>query len=68
MPSYMETHLAGLRNTLEAGLPTLRNKNSGHGQGIRAKNILEYFAGYALHLAATNIVFLVQAHEALNRK
>jgi Domain of unknown function (DUF7014)/AbiJ N-terminal domain 4 len=68
MPNYMETHLAGLRNTLEAGLPTLRNKNSGHGQRRRAKNIPEYFAGYALHLAATNIVFLVQAHEALNRK
>ncbi len=29
---YMETHLAGLRNTLETDLPTMRNNNSGHGQ------------------------------------
>lgn len=67
-PRYMESHLAGLRTTLEAGLPTVRNKNSGHGQGLLAKKVPDYFAGYALHLAATNIVFLVEAHESLNRK
>jgi hypothetical protein len=44
----------------------VRNKNSGHGQGLFAKKVPDYFAGYALHLAATNIVFLVEAHEALN--
>ena len=65
---YVETHLAGLRSTLEAGLPTVRNKNSGHGQGLLRRNVPDYFAGYALHLAATNIVFLVEAHEALNQK
>lgn len=68
VPRYMETHLAGLRNTLEAGLPTVRNKNSGHGQGAKVREVPEYFAGYALHLAATNIVFLVEAHESLNHK
>jgi hypothetical protein len=68
VPRYMETHLAGLRNTLEAGLPTVRNKNSGHGQGLLRRNVPDYFAGYALHLAATNIVFLVEAHEVLNQK
>lgn len=34
VPPYMQTHFAGLRSTLEAGLPTVRNKNSGHGQGF----------------------------------
>lgn len=68
VPKYMETHLAGLRSTLEAGLPTVRNKNSGHGQGLLAKKVPDYFAGYALHLAATNIVFLVEAHEARTRE
>jgi hypothetical protein len=67
VPKYMETHLSGLRNTLEAGLPTVRNKNSGHGQGLLRRDVPDYFAGYALHLAATNIVFLVEAHQALNR-
>jgi hypothetical protein len=68
VPRYMETHLAGLRSTLEAGLPTVRNKNSGHGQGVFVKQVPDYFVGYALHLAATNIVFLVEAYEALNGK
>jgi hypothetical protein len=68
VPRYMQSHFTGLRQTLEAGLPTLRNKNSGHGQGAQAKKIPQYFAGYALHLAATNIVFLVEAHESLDRE
>lgn len=67
IPKYMETHLAGLRNTFEAGLPTVRNKNSGHGQGILRRELPDYLAGYALHLAATNIVFFIEAHNALNR-
>ena len=68
VPRYMETHFAGLRNTLEVGLPTVRNKNSGHGQGFFVKQVPDYLVGYALHLAATNIVFLVEAHESLNGK
>lgn len=66
VPRYMQSHFTGLRQTLEAGLPTARNKNSGHGQGLLTRPVPDYFAGYALHLAATNIVFLVEAHEALN--
>ena len=65
---YIETHLAGVRSTLEAGLPTVRKKLGGQGQGKEPRKVPDYFAGYALHLAATNIVFLVEAHEALNRK
>ena len=68
VPRYMETYLTGLRTTLEAGLPTVRNRLGGHGQGKEPRKVPDYFAGYALHLAATNIVFLVEAHEALNQK
>jgi hypothetical protein len=68
IPGYMETQFAGFRSTLVDGLPTVRNKTSGHGQGRSAKQVPGYLAGYALHLAATNIVLLVEAHEALNRK
>ncbi len=68
VPRYMQSHFTALRSTLEAGLPTVRNKNSGHGQGTIPREVPEYFAGYALHLAATNIVFLVEAHGFLNSK
>jgi len=62
IPEYLTTHFTGLRTTLEAGLPTVRNKTSGHGQGINTIDIPEYFVSYAINLAATNIVFLVNAY------
>jgi len=58
-PSYMSAHMTSLRTTLETGLPVVRNKNAGHGQGSTVTPISDEFAEYALNLAATNIVFLV---------
>jgi hypothetical protein len=63
IPQPMQNHFAALRSTLEAGLPTLRNKTSGHGQGAIPTIVPDYMAAYALHLSATNIVFLVEAHK-----
>lgn len=61
-PSYLNNHLTSLRTTLESGLPALRNKNSGHGQGAAVVDIPDEFTEYALHLAATNIVLLVKIY------
>ncbi len=61
----LQTHFAGLRSALESGLPTLSNRTSRHGQGPDPKPIPPHFAGYALHLVAADIVFLVEAHKAL---
>ena len=58
-PPSLNTHIANIRTTLESALPTVRNKKSGHGAGIASTYISDAFADYALHLAATNIVFLV---------
>ncbi len=33
IPSFMQSHFSGLKTTLESGLPTVRNRQSGHGQG-----------------------------------
>lgn len=64
VPAYRENDLAGFRNTLDA-LPTLRNKTSGHGQGGQVTEVPVYLAAYALHLAATNILLLLDAEKAL---
>lgn len=61
-PTYMSAHLTNLRTTLETGLPVIRNKNAGHGQGSLVVNIPDEFAEYALNLAATNIVLLVSIY------
>lgn len=66
IPTYLESHFAGLRAAMESGLPTVRDKtSSAHGQGAEPVTIPGHMAAYALHLAAANIVFLVAAHKAI---
>ncbi len=65
VPSFWESHFSALRTTLEAGVPTARNKLSGHGQGAKPTSIPSHLAAYVLHLTAANIVYLVKSDEAL---
>lgn len=62
IPSFMQTHFAGLRSTLEAGVPTVRNRLSGHGQGVEEVMVPESVAAYALHLTASNVLLLTRAN------
>lgn len=64
LPAELSAHFAGLRSALEAGLPTIRNRTSGHGQGAEPIEVPAHLAAFALHLAAANIVFAVEAHRA----
>jgi len=64
LPRSLESQLAAIRSLMESSLPTIRNKTSGHGQGKDPVDVPGYFAAFALHLAASNIVFLVEAHKA----
>ena len=64
IPKYLQDHLTGLTNVLKAGVPTVRNKTSGHGQGSQTKEVPEHLAAYVLHLTASNIVLLVEAYKA----
>ena len=69
VPTHLQSHFTALRSALESGLPTLRNKTpgAGHGKGSQLTEVPEHYAGYALHLAATNIVFLVECFKALKK-
>ncbi len=60
--SMLRSHFTGLRSTLEAGVPTLRNKVAGHGQGAVPIAVPGYLAQYVLNLTGTNISMLAQAH------
>lgn len=62
-PSYMNAHLTSIRTTLETGLPVVRNKVSSHGQGNQVTTVSDEFTDYALHLAATNMLFLVRLYK-----
>ena len=65
IPAFMESHFSGLKGALESGLPTLRNRRGGHGQGPEKVVVPEYVAAYALHLTASNILLLAKADEEM---
>ncbi|MGE0171378.1 MAG: STM4504/CBY_0614 family protein [Oligoflexales bacterium] len=64
VPKELQSNFSALRSTLEAGLPTIRNRKGGHGQGKDVIEVPGYLAAYALHLTASAIVFMVEAAEA----
>lgn len=64
IPTYLQTHFLSLRSVLEADVPTVRNKTSGHCQGATPFDVPEHLAAYVLHPTASNIVMLIEAHKA----
>jgi len=66
LPSYLDASFDQLAATLASGLPQLRNNQGAHGQGATPIRTPAYVAAYALHLTATNILFLAEAHGALD--
>ena len=65
IPPLMQSHFSGLRSALESGVPTFRNKRTGHGQGPNQTAVPEYIAAYILHLTASNILLLAKADEEM---
>ena len=61
IPSFLQSEFGSLRSALEGGIPTVRNKLGGHGQGPNPVDVPSYFASYLLNLTASTIVFLVEA-------
>lgn len=66
IPTYIQSQFTSLKTMLESGVPTLRNKNSGHGQGATVTQVNEELVSYMLHLTATNLLYLVQCDKKLS--
>lgn len=60
VPSFTQNQFTSLQNLLESGIPTIRNKLSGHGQGQVPQKVDDEMTRYALNLTGTNILFLVE--------
>lgn len=58
VPAYMQEQFNQFLALLSSGVPTIRNKEAGHGQGTEVKNVSSDLVSYALHLTASNILFL----------
>lgn len=65
VPDYLQNQFSSIRILLESGIPTIRNKEGGHGQGCEISEVPEYLASYTLHLTASNLLFLVKCEEQL---
>lgn len=60
VPSFTQNQFTSLQNLLESGIPTIRNKLSGHGQGQIPQKVDNEMTRYALNLTGANIIFLVE--------
>jgi hypothetical protein len=65
IPTFWTTHFTGIRTMLSAGVPTVRNKMGGHGQGAEVVEVPSHIAAFAIHQTASAIVFLAEADGAL---
>ena len=65
IPSFMENQLNVMQALLESGVPTVRNKLAGHGQGPTSRTMPDHIASYALHLTATTILLLANSDASL---
>lgn len=59
LPNYNESSLSALRQLLEGTIPTVRNKNSGHGAGSEKIVVPDHLANYMLYLTGSTIKLLV---------
>jgi Domain of unknown function (DUF7014)/AbiJ N-terminal domain 4 len=64
LPRYLDASFDQFVAILKSGLPQVRHDAGGHGQGAKPRQTPGYIAGYALHLAAANIVLLGEALKA----
>ena len=65
LPPYLESQIGAMRSLLTSGIPTVRNKKGGHGQGQTPVPVHEDEASYVLNLTATTILMLVQSEQKL---
>ncbi len=60
VPSFTQNQFSSLQNLLVSGIPTIRNKQGGHGQGQVPQKVDDEMTRYALNLTGSNIIFLVE--------
>jgi hypothetical protein len=60
---FWQSNFNSLNTLLSSGVPTIRNKNGGHGQGAELTEVPEYLVSYMLHVTASTVLMLITAHK-----
>ncbi len=63
IPEYLQSEFTSLRSILESGIPTVRNRVGGHGQGNEKVDVPSHLVAYSIHLTASSILFLVECEK-----
>lgn len=63
IPKFLQNQFSALRTTLESGVPTIRNKNSGHGQGPKKIVVPDSLASYSIYMTGTCINYLIELYK-----
>jgi len=67
-PDYHSTHLNAVKQILESGVPTIRNKNAAHGQGVTKITVDNEMANYMLNITGSVIKFIVDVQNTRSEK
>lgn len=60
IPTFTQNQFTSLVNLLTSGIPTIRNKVGGHGQGQVPQKVDDEITRYGLNLTGSNIIFLIE--------
>lgn len=59
-PPYLSNAMAGVRTFLESSIPTIRNKQGGHGSGSKENIVPNHLAQYMLYITGSTINWMVE--------
>jgi hypothetical protein len=62
VPTFSQQQLTSLRVLLESGVPTIRNKQAGHGQGSNRHQVSAKLTRFSLNLTASAVVLFVDSY------
>lgn len=60
IPTHLQTQINSFRSLLQSGIPTIRNRVGGHGQGVALTAADDETTRYALNLTGSNLIYLIE--------
>lgn len=65
IPDYLQAYFTGIRQVLESGIPTIRNRTSAHGKGTQKVELPPHLAAFMVYLTGTSINYLIESYEQM---
>ena len=66
IPLFLQSQFSALRSIFESGVPTIRNRLGGHGQGDKNQIVDDSITSFTMNLTGSNILYLIQLSDLMN--